>query len=65
MDEPVNSSKRQTKMALRGGGRRKETHNDPPSTTDFATDAALGTEMRFGKAALAELFEKLTAPNDK
>jgi len=46
-----------------GGGR--ETHNDPPSTTDFATDAALGTEMRFGNAALAELFEKLTTPNDK
>ena len=41
------------------------THNDPPSTTDFATDAETGTEMRFGNAALAELFEKLTTLNDK
>jgi hypothetical protein len=43
----------------------RETHNDPPRTTDFATDSEMGTEMRFGNAALAELFEKLFTLNDK
>ncbi len=43
----------------------RERHNDPPSTTDFATDAETGTEMRFGNAALAVLFEKIFTLNDK
>ena len=35
----------------------RETHSDPPRTTEFAVDVMVGSEACFGKAALAELLE--------